>query len=519
MRKIKEVLRLKHELNKSLREIKDICRIGKTTVEEYLQRAKEANVGWALASKMTEEELEKRLFPNKLEKSGLKAVKAPIPFQYIFEEIRRPNVTLSVLWEEYIRDNPNGCQYSWFGEQVKNYLGSVNYSMRQEYKAGEKAFLDFGDGINIIDSITGKIIPTEIFVFVWGASKKIYVEAVLNEDKATWISVNINAINYFGCCPKGLVPDNLKAAVTMADRYEPEINRTYEEFAEYYGTAILPARSGKPKDKPLAENGVKLAKRWFLARLRNRIFTSLPELNTAIRALLIIFNSKIMKRIGKSREELFLTLDKPNALPLPEIPYEYAEWKKAKVNINYHISFEKHEYSVPYTYIHREVDIKATAKLIEVYLKGQKLCTHIRSKMVYSYTTLKEHMPPSHQKYIEWTPDRILHWGGKYGPAVKTLVEKIISTRKYPEQAYKRCLGIIRLERHYSAVKLNAACERALRYNVLSYKGVKNILQNGLEAKSEQLPLPSNTIKEHANIRGANYFNECLKNKIPTGGN
>jgi len=519
MRKNKEILRLKYELGKSQREIKSICRAGKTTVQECLRRAKTAGIGWILASGMTEEELEKRLFPEKAEKPGNKAIRAPIPFQYIFEELRRPNVTLSLLWEEYKNENPNGCQLSWFSEQVKKYLGRVNYSMRQEHKAGEKAFVDFGTGIDIIDGLTGKIIQTEIFVFVWGASKKIYAEAVLREDTESWIKVNTNALEYFGCCPKAIVPDNLKAAVTKADRYEPEINRTYEEFAEHYGTAIMPARSRKPKDKSLAENGVKLAKRWILARLRNKTFTNIAELNSAIKELLIRLNSKVMKNPGKSRNDLFLILDKPNALLLPEKPYEYSQWKKAKVNINYHISFEKHEYSVPYTCIHKKVDVKITTNLVEVYLKGQLICSHLRNRMEYGYTTQKEHMPPSHQKYLEWTPQRILEWAEKYGPCVFTLIKKIIASRVFAEQAYKSCLGIIRLEKHYTPERLNAACERALKYNVFSYKGVKNILQNGLDAKSEQFLHLSNTSKLHCNIRGADYFNECLLNKVSIGGN
>ena len=485
---------------------------------ECLRRANEFGISWPLPSDLTEEELEKRLFPDIKQKPEINLNKASIPFQYIFEELRRPNVTLSVLWEEYKRDNPNGFQYSWFSEQVRSYLGSVNYSMRQEHKAGEKAFVDFGTGLDIIDGIAGKIIPTEIFVFVWGASKKIYAEAVFGEDTASWIKVNVNALEYFGCCPKAIVPDNLKAAVTKADRYEPGINRTYEEFAEHYSTAIMPARSGKPKDKPLAENGIKLGKRWILARFRNRIFASLSELNAAIWEQLPRLNSKVMKNLGKSRDELFLILDKPNAIPLPDKPYEYAEWKKAKVNINYHIAFEKHEYSVPYTLIHKEVDIKATIRLVEVYFKGERICSHLRSRMVFSYSTIKAHMPPSHQRYQEWTPERILEWAGKYGPAVKALVEKIMAAKVFPEQAYKRCLGIIRLEKHYTAERLNKACERALKYNVYSYKGVKNILLNRLDLKHEELPNISFP-KEHANIRGAEYFNNCLLNQDTIGGN
>ena len=515
MRKAKEILRLKYEMGKSQREIKHICGVGKTTVQECLRRAKEAGIGWPLPSEMTEDELEKRLFPSTAETPGVKAIKTPLPLQHIFEELRRPNVTLAVLWEEYKQANPDGCQYSWFSEQAKEYLGRVNYSMRQEHKAGEKAFVDFGEGLDIVDS-SGVVRKTKVFVFVWGASKKIYAEAVFGEDLSSWISANVNALEYFGCCPKAIVPDNLKAAVTKADRYEPEINRTYEEFAEHYGTAILPARSNKPKDKPLAENGVKLAKRWVLARLRDRIFTSLTELNAAIRELLLRLNSKVMRNPGKSRDELFLLLDKPNALPLPNRPYEFGEWKKATVNINYHVAFEKHEYSVPYTYVHKEMDVKATLRMIEVYYKAERVCSHPRSRVPFGYTTLKEHMPPSHQRHQEMTPERILHWAGKYGPSVKALVEAVIASRMFPEQAYKRCLGIIRLEKHFTADRLNKACERALKYNVLSYRGVKNILQNGLDLKTEETQ-PTSKPKEHANLRGAKYFTNCLDNDTKGG--
>jgi len=506
VRKIKEVLRLKYALHKPQREISRISGIGKTTVHEYIRRAKAAGLSWPLPEELTEDSLGKMLFPGE---SGPSGEKATIPFLHIWEELRRPHVTKALLWEEYKRDNANGYQYSFFSKRVSEYLGTVNYSMRQEHKAGEKAFVDFGTGLDLVNGKNGELIPTRIFVFVWGASKSIYAEAVLNEDMASWIKINVHALEYFGCCPKAIVPDNLKAAVTKACRYEPGINPTFEEFSDHYGTAILPARSAKPKDKSLAENGVKLAKRWILARLRDRAFFNLAELNAAIREVLSDLNSRTMKKIGKSRNELFLALDKPHALPLPEQPYEYAEWKKARVNINYHIAFEKHEYSVPYTYIHKEVDLKATANVLEVYFKGQRVCAHIRNRTEHSYTTLREHMPPAHQKYLEWTPERILQWADKYGPEVKLLVERIMDSRRFPEQAYKSCLGIIRLANHFSPERLNLACHRALQYNIYSYAGVKNILQNKLDTAPES-QLVSKTPLQHENIRGPEYFVEDL---------
>ena len=511
MRQIKEVLRLRYELGKNQREIKHLCGIGKTTVQEYLSRAQTAGLTWPLSDGTTDAHLEKLLFPEKHKQTS---GKAPIPFQHIAEELRRPNVTMWLLWEEYKLENPdNGYQFSFFNELVSKYIGSTNYSMRQEHKAGEKVFVDFGDVAEpkILDKTTGEFLKVQFFVAVWGASQYAYAEASLSQNVSSWIKLNTNAFKYFGCVPKVIVPDNLKAAVTKACKYEPLINTTFEEFGSHYGLFIVPARPAKPKDKPRAENGVKLVKRWILARLRNKLFNDVAELNAAIRELLEYYNTRVMKKYGKSRKELFESLDKPVALPLPDADYEYAEWKKAKVGINYHISFEKHDYSVPYTLIHKEVDIKATAGVIEVYFNGERACSHARSRKVNGYTTVKEHMPPSHQRYIEWTPERIIEWAAKYGPAVKELVEKIIASTMFPEQAYKRCLGIIRLANRYPYERLNAACSRALKYKSFSYRTVVDILKNN----ADLLPEPEDNKASrppiiHANIRGKQYFDDCL---------
>lgn len=511
MRQIKEILRLKYALGKSQREIKNLCGLGKTTVQEYLTRAKSAGVSWPLPDDMTNGQLEQLMFP---EKSDIPQGKAPIPYQYIAEELRRPNITLWLLWEEYMNENPgNGYQYSFFNELVGKYIGGTKYSMRQEHKAGEKLFVDFGEAAEpkILNRTTGEYEKVQFFVSVWGASKYAYAEAVRTQDIPTWIKLNINSFRFFGCTPQYLVPDNLKSAVTKSCKYEPLINNTFSELGEYYNLAIMPARPERPKDKSLAENGVKLVKRWILARLRNEIFYSFGELNSAIRKKLEYYNTRIMKKYGKSRKELFESLDKPVASHLPEKDYEYAEWKKAKVNVNYHMCFEKHDYSIPYTLIHKEVDIKAMANVIEVYFKGERVCSHARSRKINGYTTVKEHMPPSHQKHIEWTPERIISWAEKYGPAVKSLVETIIASTRFPEQAYKRCLGIIRLANRYPHERLNIACERALKYKSLSYRTVSDILKN----KTDKLPdVDEPKISRppiiHANIRGKEYFNDCI---------
>ncbi len=432
-----------------------------------------------------------------------------MPLQYLYEEKKLPNVTMSLLWEEYKQSNPEGYQRSWFCEQYRRYVKTLDCVMHQEYKAGDKGFVDFGDGSGIIDPETGEIIPTEIFVHVLGASKKTYAEAVLNENKESWIRCNVNALSYFGCCPKAIVPDNLKVAVTKANRYEPIINDTTTEFAKHYRTTILPARVGEHRDKPLVENGVGLAKRFILARLRHRIFHSIGDLNAAIRPITDDLNARVMRKYGKSRNELFEELDKPHCLPLPEKPYEYAEMAKARVNIDSHIAYKKHFYSVPHEHVHALMDIRATAQIVEVYLKGERICSHRRSYKVGGYTTVTSHMPLAHQKYAEWTPERMLSWIGTIGPDAKRFAEILFEIRKHPEQAYKSCMGVISLKKHFPVDRINSACRRAIEYKIFSCSGVKEILTNGLDKKQEEQHF-SRAPKNHANIRGPEFFEELL---------
>lgn len=502
MRKIKEVLRLHFEAKISQKKISDVTGISRCTVQQYIMKFTAAGLSWPLD--LSNDDLERKLFSGNKSKNNRQAP----DYLNLLQEIRKPDATLAVLWEEYKQLHPDGYQYSYFCDLFNAYRGKLNYSMRQEHKAGEKTFIDFGDSpLKIINFQTGTETSTKIFVSVWGASNYMFAKSCLDEKLPTWIKLNINALEYFGCCPRAMVPDNLKSAVSKASRYEPDINPTYAEFAEHYGTVIFPARPYHPKDKSKAENGVKLAKRWILFRLRNEKFYSLNDLNMAIGILLKEFNKRIMKKFQKSRKELFELLDKPHALKLPDSPYDFAEWKKAKVQFNYHVSYDLHNYSVPYTFIHKEVDMKATSTLIEIYCNGQRICSHIRSSKAHGYTTVVEHMPPSHQKYLEWTPDRILQYAEKYGQSVKALVQKIMESRKFPQQAYKSCLGIIRLENKYSADRLNLACQRALEYRAYSYNSVVNILQKGLD-KQITLAQANTVVINHENIRGANYYNE-----------
>jgi transposase len=379
--------------------------------------------------------------------------------------------------------------------------------MRQDHRGGEKLFVDYGEGLNLVDPKSGERISTQLFVAVWGASNYTYAEATLTQQLPDWIGSHVRAFSYFGCLPKIVVPDCLKGAVSRACRYEPELNPTYAEMAEHYGICVLPARPVHPRDKAKVETGVLIAKRWILAAIRHSTFYSLAELNSAIRELLERLNSRALRKLKQSRQELFELFDHPQAKPLPETAYEYAEWRVATVNIDYHIEVEKHYYSMPFRLIREKLDIRLTASTLEAFLKGERVAAHVRSYLPHSHSTLKEHMPPSHQNYLEWTPSRIVDWAKKIGPSTAELVKKIIESRTHPEQAYRSCLGILRLEKHYPKERLEKAAQRALKFGALSFKSLRNILSSGLDRLEEQQQDGSQSaLLAHENIRGSHYY-------------
>lgn len=507
MRKIREVLRLKYDCGTSEREIARSCQVSRSTVADYIRRAAAAKLNWAEASALSQTELEDRLFPTEHIPS---TVKRPVPdCEYIYNELRtyrKFNLTLSQLWLEYKQNHPDGYQYTQFCEHYWRWRGKLDYVMRQEHRAGEKLFIDYSDGLSIVDTTTGGLILTQLFVAVWGASNYTYAEATISQTLPEWIGSHKRALEYFGCVPRVLVPDNLKSGVSKASRYDPELNPTYSDMAEHYGCAVLPARPRKPRDKAKVENGVLIAQRWILAVLRHRTFYSLAELNAAISECLERLNNRPMRKLKKSRGELFETLDRPSALPLPQRHYEYAEWSKAKVQLNYHIEVDRHYYSVPYQLLHERLDIRLTAATIEAFNKGERVAAHVRSSVKGGYTTLPEHMPPSHRYYAEWNPARFIQWAGKTGEATARLVETILSTRPYPEQGYKACLGIINLTRDYEPLRVEAAARRALEFNSCSYRSMKAILSAGLErhVSAEQPAIPG--LLPHQNIRGKEYY-------------
>jgi len=506
MRNIKEVLRLKFAKKRSIREIGNSCVIGSSTVSDYIKRAEAAGLSWPLPADLDDTALENLLFPPK---SNPDPPKRQMPsMEYLYKEKKKKSVTLQLLWHEYKEENPEGYQYSQFCELYGNWVAKLDVSLRQNHKAGEKLFIDYaGQTVPVIDASTGEIKDAQIFIATFGASNYTFAEATASQDLPSWIKSHVRAFNFFGGVPEILVPDNLKSGVTKPSRYEPDINPTYLDLAQHYDTTVIPARPAKPKDKAKAENAVLIVERWILAALRNHTFFSLGELNKAIAKKVPEFNNRKFQKINATRTQLFETLDKPALKPLPKTPYEYAEWKKARVNVDYHIEVFKHYYSVPYQLIKNQVDVRITISTVEVLFKNRRVASHVRSYVLGSFTTLTEHMPKSHQKYLEWTPSRIINWAGKNGPQTKKLITNVLDSRVHPEQAYRSCLGIMRLAKHYSPERLEAACARAIIIKAYSYKSIKSILKNGLD--QQELLFDQNELTEtidHINIRGEKYY-------------
>lgn len=504
MRKIKELLRLTYGFGCSQRHVARTCGMARSSVSEYLARAEQAGISWPLPEGMSEAELEKKLFATPL----APAEKRPLPdCAYIHQELRRHkkfNITLDLLWQEYKDVHPDGYQYSQFCEYYRRWRKKLDYCMRQDHVWGEKLFVDYGEGLNLVDPKTGEPVNTHLFVAVWGASNYTYAEASLTQQLPDWIGSHIRAFEYFGCVPQMVVPDCLKSAVTRACLYEPDLNPTYADLAEHYNVAVVPARPRKPRDKAKVEVGVLIAKRWILAVLRHRTFYSLKELNLAMHELLERLNSRPLRKMKKSRRELFDAFERPQTGSLPQTPYEYTDWKYPTVNIDYHIEVEHHYYSVPYTLLGQKLDVRLTARIVEVLHKGHRVACHARSYEPHRYTTVKEHMPLEHQKYLQWTPSRMILRAQKIGPATAQFVEAILLSRRHPELGYRSCLGIMRLEKHYPKERIEAAAKRALAFKSLSYRSLKSILEKGLDRfVHESVKAPT---LFHENIRGKLYF-------------
>lgn len=505
MRTLREVLRLYLCLHLGVRAIARACRVSPATISDYARRARVAQLSWPLPPELDNDAaLNRLLFPDE----GHPKTTRPEPdWARIHLELRRKHVTKQLLWEEYKSEQPDGYQYSQFCDRYSRWVATVGVTMRQTHRAGEKMFVDFsGDGIDVIDPKTGEVSVAKLFVSVLGASNLTYVEPVFSEDLQTWVGCHVRALDFIGGVSELWVPDNLKSGVKTPNRYEPVVNRTYEELAAHYGAAVLPARIYKPRDKAKVEQGVLLAERWIIAALRKRTFFSLEEVRAAVKPLVEKLNNRPMRRLKKSRREVFEELERGALKPLPAARYEFATWARPRVHIDYHVELEDHFYSVPYQLVGKQLELRATEMTVELFLGGSRVASHVRRNEKGKHTTKPEHMPRSHREHAEWTPVRLVEWAKKTGPSTAKLVEEIMRRRVHPQQGFRACLGILHLGKRYEVARIESACARALRVRACTYKSVVAILRNNLdrepvveEASPASLPL-------HENIRGPDYF-------------
>ena len=505
MRKIRDILRLRWECRLSARQIARSLRVARSTVAEYLRRAREAGLSWPLPEELDETAIELMLFPPLPSIPGLER---PLPdWGEVHGELRRKGVTLFLLWQEYKGRSPEGFQYSRFCGLYRQWTKKLDLSMRQEHKAGEKMFVDYcGQTVPVVDRRSGQTRQAQIFVAVLGASNYTFAEATWTQTMPDWVGSHIRAFEYFQGVSDMVILDNLKSGVAKPCRYEPELNATYQEMLAHYGTVAIPARVRHPRDNAKAEAAVLVTERWILARLRHQTFFALEELNSALRQLLEALNQRPFRKLPGSRRSFYEGLDRPALHPLPAERYVYAEWKKARVNIDYHLEADKHYYSVPYALYGLELDVRLTATTVECFHKGTRLASHVRSYLPGRHSTVKEHMPKAHQSYAEWTPERVIAWTTQAGPFTKSVAEKILASRLHPQQAFRSCLGLMRLGKIYGAARLEAACQRALIYQATSYRSVNAILKSSLDKEPLSTKLKTAPPITHPNIRGSGYF-------------
>ncbi len=507
MRQIRQILRLAQAEGLSRRQIAAATGIPRTTIFDCLTRAKAAGIGWPLPDGLDEGSLEGLLY----RPAGGASWARPLPdWDHVHHDLHRPGVTLQLLWIEYKGQHPDGFQYTQFAGRYRAWALHLKAVMRQTHRGGEKLFLDFaGPTVPITDPGTGAMTQAQLYVAAMGASSYTYLDVLASQSSAEWLAAGVRCLEYLGGVPKVMVPDNLKAAVTKAHRYEPELNRSYQDFADHYQLAIIPARSRKPRDKAIAEVAVQVAERWVLARLRHRRLTSIAEAREAVAELTLELNDRpFQKRGGGSRRSAFLDLDVPLLRPLPAQRYEYAQWSRPKVGFNYHVEVVRHNYSVPFELIGQHVDARLTATTLEVFLRGRRVAAHARSHVRGGYTTVAEHMPSHHRRHAEWDEDRVLRWCQKTGPNTTAFMERLMERRRHPEQAFRTCAWLKSMGRKYGDDRLEAAAERALRIGAYSGRSIQSILKRGLDRQPQLTVLPESSAPWHENVRGSGYYSQ-----------
>ncbi|MGP0088771.1 MAG: IS21 family transposase [Xanthobacteraceae bacterium] len=503
MRQLRQMLRLQHE-GASAREIGRTLGVARSTIQDNLERARAAGIGWPLPAEWTDEVLEQRLFARVGVKPGRRRHPEP-DWTALARELKRPGVNLMVLWEEYRDSHPDGYGYSRFCDLYREFERRLSPVMRQHHVAGDKVFVDYsGKKIAIVDSTTGEVRDAEIFVAVLGASNYTYAEATWTQALPDWIDAHVRMFRFFGGVPRLVVPDNLKSGVHKASFYDPEINRSYAMMAAHYGVGILPARPYRPRDKAKVESGVRFAQTYILGRLRHQTFFSLADANRAIALVLERMNAHVMRRLGLSRSDLFASVERPALRALPATDYEFAEWRLARVGLDYHVEVEGFYYSVPHALIRTQVDLRITSRIIEVFYRAKRVAAHQRRYGGRRHGTDPEHMPSAHRRYAAWSPARFQRWAHSIGPNTEALVIAVLANRPHPEQGFRTCLGVLRLFRGIEPDRAEAVAARALAIGALTYKSVASILKNNLDRAPSAAE--SNSVIEHQNLRGPGYF-------------
>ncbi len=509
MRRIRDCLRLYHECGLSQVQIARTLRLARSTVGDYLGRGRESCHGWEELRLMDDSQLEALLFTRPEDEGPSR----PEPdWEDVHVELRsHKSVTLHHLWEEYRDTHPEGYSYPRFCVRYRQWAVRCKVYMHQHHVGGETLYVDYsGKKPRIRDPHTGQEREVELLVMAWGASHYVYTEAQESQTLPDWIMGHRRGYEFFGCAPHIEVDDNLKSAVNKACRYDPDINRSFTEFTEHYGVAVVPARPYKARDKAKVENAVLIAQRWIVACLRHKVFFSLLDLNAAIRSLLEKLNDKPLQKLRRSRREVFLELDKPNALPLPSEAFEYREWTYPSVAFDYHVQVDKHYYSAPWTLARQKVSVRLTENVVEVFHKRDRVALHQRSRAPYGYTTQREHMPPAHQKHIEWNPGRLYQWAGQIGPDTRLLIERVVKTKFHPQQGFRPALGILRLAKTYGDDRLEAAAGVALTFGFVRVQQIADLLKHNKEKK----PGPTLTVPNARQARGRQYYAEQSAQQI-----
>jgi transposase len=503
MRQLRQMLRLARE-GVSARAIGRTLGVARSTVQDNLKRAEAAGLVWPLDAEITDAVLEQRLFPRAGVRPGVRRLVEP-DWSSLAREAKRPGVNLMVLWEEYREVHPEGYGYSRFCDLFREFERRLSPVMRQHHAAGDKLFVDYsGKKVPIVDPDTGVVREAEIFVAVLGASSLTYAEATWSQALPDWIGAHVRLFRFLGGVPRLIVPDNLKSGVHKASFYDPEINRSYGMMAAHYGVGVLPARPRKPRDKAKVEAGVRFAQTYILGRLRRQTFFSLAEANAAIASAVERINAHVMRRLGVSRRELFESIERPALRPLPSDDYEYAEWRLARVNLDYHVEAAGFLYSVPHALIRQQVDVRLTSRTVEIFHRGQRVAAHERRHGGRRHGTDPEHMPSAHRRYAEWMPERFQRWARSIGPNTEGLVIAVLSGRPHPEQGFRTCLGILRLFRGLDPARAEAVSARAIAIGALTYKSLASILAHNLDRARRQPE--SAAVIDHPNVRGPRYF-------------